>query len=103
MTARRVALLAPLLGIAMSSATTGCATRKLGTFGLASTEARPQTFREIGPAAGISCGFSDSTYASAVEDALRRRPPANVLLDARFTANVYVRCLRVEGMAVVVD
>jgi hypothetical protein len=105
MAAPRLAPLARLVGMAMLAATCGCALppKKLGTFGIASTEGRPTSFLRIGPAEGVACGFSGAGYAAAVEDALRRRPPANALLDARLTVSPVVPCWRVEGLAVVLD
>jgi hypothetical protein len=101
----RFAPCARLVGMAMLAAGCGCALppKKLGTFGLASTEGRPRSFLRIGPAEGVACGFDHANYAAAVEDALRRRPPANALLDARLTASLVVPCWRVEGLAVVID
>jgi hypothetical protein len=78
--------------------------RPLAKFGLASIVAKPAKVRELGPAAGRSCKLKDIDYAEAVEDALRRRPPANALLDAHFSINSgFPTCTRVEGMAVVVE
>jgi hypothetical protein len=103
MTFRRSAIPAlALLGMAMCA---GCSTpRPLGTFGLASSGAKPGTLQEIGEAGGESCTYHEVDYAEAVEDAIRRRPPANALVDARFSVSQwwFRVCAHVEGMAVVI-
>jgi hypothetical protein len=97
---RSTALLARLAVMAMLATACGCATppKKLGAFGLASTEGRPTSFRRIGPAEGVACGFSGAGYAAAVlaiADALAKRPEANAL--TLVTLHATDQCYVVEG------
>ena len=99
---KRVVPLALLLATGL-----GCAAdAPLGTLGLVSLATKPTSVREIGVASGSSCKLGGIDYAEAVEDALRRRPGSNVLLDARFTLDSRLliwRCTHAAGMAAVVD
>ena len=91
-------------GACLASALVGCTqARPLGLFGLASAGTKPGAYRELGPATGTHCSLFEIDYAEAVEDALRRHPPANALVDARFTLQHRLgTCTHVEGTAVVV-